>query len=184
MLWRSPSAVAVPVFAGPGAEPDGADEARSHLAAVPADERGANPKGAPARVLVADDEPSMRALCRVNLQLEGLEVLEASDGEEALALATGQLPDLVLLDVMMPGLDGWEVARRLEARPATRDIPIVFMTALAAPDDRSRGIAAGAVGYLVKPFDPLRLGSVVRRTLERVARGEREALRREIEEDA
>jgi CheY-like chemotaxis protein len=132
-------------------------------------------------VLVVDDEPAMRALCRVNLQLEGIDVLEAQDGREAIAVATAEHPDLVLLDVMMPGVDGWEVAERLEADPATRDVPIVFVTALAGPDDRARGAAVGAVGYLTKPFDPLDLGAIVKRTLDRLARGEREALRSEIE---
>jgi CheY-like chemotaxis protein len=132
------------------------------------------------RVLVADDEPAMRVLCRVNLQVDGVEVLEASDGSEALEVATRERPDLVLLDVMMPGIDGWEVARRLEADAATRDIPILFMTALAGADDRRRGFEAGGVGYIVKPFDPIQLGQRVNRTLELLEQGDRDRLRREM----
>jgi len=122
----------------------------------------------------------MRVLCRVNLQVDGVEVLEASDGSEALEVATRERPDLVLLDVMMPGIDGWEVARRLEADAATRDIPILFMTALAGADDRRRGFEAGGVGYIVKPFDPIQLGQRVNRTLELLEKGDRDRLRREM----
>jgi CheY-like chemotaxis protein len=132
------------------------------------------------RILVADDEPAMRVLVRVNLQVEGVDVLEAKDGAEALEIATRERPDLILLDVMMPGFDGWEVARRLAASPTTREIPILFMTALAGTDDRRRGFDAGAVGYIVKPFDPVALGDTVRRTLELVEQGDRDRLRREM----
>jgi CheY-like chemotaxis protein len=132
------------------------------------------------RVLVADDEPAMRLLCRVNLQVEGVEVLEARDGAEALEIAMQERPDLLLLDVMMPRMDGWEVARRLADDPATRSIPILFMTALAGLDDRRRGLVAGGVGYIVKPFDPIRLGERVNRTLALLDNGDRERLRREM----
>jgi CheY-like chemotaxis protein len=132
------------------------------------------------RVLVADDEPAMRLLARVNLEVEGVEVIEARDGLEALELATRERPDLVLLDVMMPGLDGWEVARRLAAAPRTRELPIVFMTALAGIDDRRRGFEAGGVGYIVKPFDPIVLGEKVARTLELLEHGDRDRLREEM----
>jgi putative two-component system response regulator len=132
------------------------------------------------RILVADDEPAMRVLVRVNLQVEGVDVIEARDGREAVELAARERPDLVLLDVMMPGLDGWEVARRLAEAPETRDIPILFMTALAGTEDRRRGFEAGAVGYIVKPFDPLLLGERVNRTLELLEHGDRDRLRREM----
>ena len=81
---------------------------------------------------------------------------------------------------MMPGLDGWEVARRLGADAATRDIPIVFLTARAGQEDRHLGEKAGAVGYVIKPFDPVSIATVVELTLARIQRGETEALRREI----
>jgi two-component system phosphate regulon response regulator PhoB len=132
------------------------------------------------RVLVIDDEETIRLLCRVNLTASGIEVLEAADGTAGLEMARNERPDLILLDVMMPGLDGWEVARRLGADAATRDIPIVFLTARAGQEDRHLGEEAGAVGYVVKPFDPVSIGTVVELTLSRIQRGEIEALRREI----
>ena len=132
------------------------------------------------RVLVVDDEPSIRLLCRVNLQGEGMEVLEASDGEGALQLARIEQPDLVLLDVMMPELDGWTVARRLQEDEKTRAIPIVFLTALAERSSRARGHELGGIAYVVKPFDPVALAPLVSELLARLERGEREALRREM----
>jgi two-component system phosphate regulon response regulator PhoB len=133
-------------------------------------------------VLVVDDEETMRLLCRVNLSVSGVGVLEAPDGETGLEMARREKPDLILLDVMMPGIDGWEVARRLGADPETKDIPIVFLTARAGAEDRLIGEQVGAVGYVVKPFDPVELAGVVRDVLERVARGEREQLNRELSE--
>jgi len=128
-----------------------------------------------------DDEPAMRVLCRVNLIASGMDVIEAADGEEALRMARGDdPPDLVLLDVMMPGPSGWEVAAALAEDPRTQELPVVFLTARADDEDRARGSELGAVGYLTKPFDPLGLADVVERTLERLARGEREQLRAEV----
>ena len=131
-------------------------------------------------MLVVDDERSIRLLCRVNLAGSGIEVLEAANGEQALELARAQHPDLVLLDVMMPGLDGWAVAAELAARSDTSDIPVVFLTARAERADRERGHELGGVGYVVKPFDPIGLADLVEAVLERLERGEREALRREL----
>jgi len=131
-------------------------------------------------VLVIDDEETIRLLCRVNLGVSGVEVLEAADGTVGIELARSEQPDLILLDVMMPGIDGWEVARRLAADPQTRDIPVVFLTARAGDDDRLLGEQVGAVGYVVKPFDPVSIATVVELTLARVQLGEVEAMRREI----
>jgi CheY-like chemotaxis protein len=131
-------------------------------------------------VLVVDDEETMRLLCRVNLAASGIEVLEAADGATGLELAKSERPDLILLDVMMPGLDGWQVARRLAADPATREIPVVFLTARAGHEDRLQGERVGAVGYVVKPFDPVSIATVVELTLARVGEGDVEAMRREI----
>jgi two-component system phosphate regulon response regulator PhoB len=131
-------------------------------------------------VLVVDDEQAIRAICRVNLEGDGFSVLEAKDGEEALATIRGQRPSLVLLDVMMPGVDGWSVAERLAEDDRTRDIPVVFLSARAADEDRLHAQELGAVGYVVKPFDPVELAAVVRDVLERVARGERDELNREL----
>jgi DNA-binding response OmpR family regulator len=131
-------------------------------------------------VLVVDDERSIRLLCRVNLQASGIEVLEADDGEAGLELARREQPDLILLDVMMPGLDGWSVARRLAADESTKDIPVIFLTARAEPADRRLGEQLGGVGYVVKPFDPVGIGDLVDDVLTRIERGEREQLRRGI----
>jgi DNA-binding response OmpR family regulator len=131
-------------------------------------------------VLIADDEEDIRELVSYRLTNSGFDVLEAADGEEALELARKQHPDLVLLDVMMPGLDGWAVAADLGARPETKDIPVVFLTARAERVDRERGHELGGVAYVVKPFDPLGLADLVEGVLERLERGEREALRREL----
>jgi DNA-binding response OmpR family regulator len=131
------------------------------------------------KVLVVDDEPPIRLLCRVNLEAEGMEVLEAPDGEEGLARARSEKPDVVLLDVMMPGMDGWQVAERLFESDDTNQIPIVFLTARAELRDRARGLELGGVDYITKPFNPVELASVVEGLLERVRRGERDDLRRE-----
>jgi len=134
------------------------------------------------RVLLVDDENAIRTICRVNLEGDGLAVAEATNGREALERVRERQPEIVLLDVMMPDVDGWEVAEKLAADPATRDIPVVFLSARAAREDRERAQALGAVGYIVKPFDPLKLGGIVREVLDRVRRGEREQLNKELAE--
>jgi two-component system, OmpR family, phosphate regulon response regulator PhoB len=131
------------------------------------------------RVLVIDDEAPIRLLCRVNLEAEGMEVLEAADGPSGLEKARAETPDVVLLDVMMPGLDGWGVAEELLDDSRTEDIPIVFLTARAELRDRARGIDLGGIDYVTKPFNPVELAPLVRDLLERVARGERDEMRRE-----
>ena len=131
------------------------------------------------RVLVIDDEAPIRLLCRVNLEAEGMDVLEAADGPSGLEKARAEAPDVVLLDVMMPGLDGWRVAEELLDDPRTESIPIVFLTARAELRDRARGIDLGGVDYVTKPFNPVELAPLVRELLARVERGERDDLRRE-----
>ena len=131
------------------------------------------------KVLVVDDEAPIRLLCRVNLEAEGMDVLEAADGEQGLELARAEKPDVVLLDVMMPGMDGWQVAERLVEDAETTDIPLVFLTARAELRDRARGLELGGVDYITKPFNPTELATVVEGLLERVRRGERDELRRE-----
>jgi CheY-like chemotaxis protein len=103
-------------------------------------------------VLVVDDDDDIRGLVRVVLERGGHAVVGAADGEEALDAVARARPDLVLLDVNMPGIDGVEVTRRLRASPATRTLPVVLMTADVAA--RERGLAAGADDYLTKPFLP------------------------------
>ena len=143
-------------------------------------EPGAEPGGGRRlKVLVVDDEAPIRLLCRVNLEAEGMEVVEASDGPGGLDAARAEKPDAVLLDVMMPGLDGWTVAERLLADEETRDTPIVFLTARADLRDRARGMDLGGIGYVTKPFNPVELASLVRDVVSAVERGERERIRAE-----
>ena len=131
------------------------------------------------RVLVIDDEAPIRLLCRVNLEAEGMEVLEAADGPSGLAKAKSRRPDVILLDVMMPGLDGWRVAEELLEDATTREIPIVFLTARAEFRDRARGLDIGGIDYVTKPFNPVELAPLVRELLDRLEAGERDELRRE-----
>jgi DNA-binding response OmpR family regulator len=132
-----------------------------------------------AKVLVIDDEAPIRLLCRVNLEAEKMEVLEAEDGTAGLELARAEQPDVILLDVMMPGLDGWEVLHRLLDDEQTKEIPIVFLTARAELRDRARGLELGGVDYVTKPFNPTELAPLVMELIERVERGEREEIRKE-----
>jgi DNA-binding response OmpR family regulator len=110
-----------------------------------------------ARVLIVDDEAGIRELCRVNLVLAGYDVIEAGDGYAALDKAKTEKPDMIFLDVLMPGMSGWEVLSSLRAEPATADIPVVMLTALNSEDDQIRGWEGGVVEYLTKPFNPLTL---------------------------
>ena len=96
------------------------------------------------RVLIVDDESAIRLLCRVNLDSAGFETIEAGDGETALALARSERPDLILLDIMLPRLDGWRVAQKLAEMPETRGIPIVFLTARSADPDEVQAHGATA----------------------------------------
>jgi DNA-binding response OmpR family regulator len=131
------------------------------------------------KTLIVDDEAPIRLLCKVNLEAEGIEVLEAGDGVTGLEIARREKPDAILLDVMMPGLDGWNVAEQLLADEATSAIPIIFLTARADLRDRVRGMDAGGLDYVTKPFNPLELASLVREVVDAVERGEREQLRTE-----
>ena len=131
------------------------------------------------RVLVADDEPPIRLLCQVNLALAGMEVLQAGDGQEALALARAEVPDVLLLDLMMPRMDGWSVAEALQEDERTRDIPVLFLTARATTVDVRRAAELGALGYILKPFDPVALAPLVAEVVDRCRRGETEEIRTE-----
>jgi DNA-binding response OmpR family regulator len=131
------------------------------------------------RILIIDDEAPIRLLCRVNLEAEGMEVLEAANGESGIEQAQAGQPDVILLDVMMPGLDGWRVAEELLENSGTRDIPIIFLTARAEFRDRARGLDIGGVDYVTKPFNPLELAPLVDSLLDRISRGERDDLRGE-----
>lgn len=109
------------------------------------------------RILVVDNEADIRRFIEVNLRLEGFEVISAGDGEEGLARAFEFDPSLVLLDVMMPGIDGIEVCRRLRADPRSSHIPVILLTAKSLTVDKVVGLAAGADDYVLKPFDPMEL---------------------------
>ena len=130
-------------------------------------------------VLVIDDEAPIRLLCRVNLEAEGMPVLEAGDGPSGLETARAERPDVILLDVMMPGLDGWGVAEALLEDERTAEIPIIFLTARAEFRDRARGLDIGGVDYITKPFNPVELAPLVRGLLARLEPGERDDRRHE-----
>ena len=130
------------------------------------------------RVLVIDDEAPIRLLCRVNLEAEGMQVIEAPDGPTGLGRAREDDPDVILLDVMIPGMDGWQVAEELLEDERTKRIPVVFLTARAELQDRARGLDLGGVDYITKPFNPVELASMIRELLHRVGAGERDELRR------
>jgi DNA-binding response OmpR family regulator len=131
------------------------------------------------KVLVIDDEAPIRLLCRVNLEAEKMDVIEAADGPSGVEKALAEGPDVILLDVMMPGLDGWRVAEQLLDDERTAGIPIIFLTARAEFRDRARGLDIGGVDYITKPFNPLELAPLVQRLLDRIHRGERDELRTE-----
>jgi len=113
------------------------------------------------RILVTYDDPVILRLLQVNLELEGYDVLLAHHGEEAYELAVAETPDLVILDIMMPRMDGYETVEKLKATDTTKDIPIVFLSAKAQQSDIERGQEYGVADYLTKPFDPTELIEVV-----------------------
>src|SRR5436190_20280436 len=121
------------------------------------------------RILVVDDDPDIARFVEINMRLEGFEVRIANDGEEALTTIANDPPDLVLLDVMMPRIDGVEVCRRLRADPATSHLAIIMLTAKSLSADKVVGLTAGADDYLIKPFDTLELVARVRSTMRRNA---------------
>lgn len=109
-------------------------------------------------VLVVEDDVDIQKVIRMSLKLRGVSDIEvAQDGVECFERLGGFRPDVILLDVMMPHLDGYEVCKRLKQDPATRSIPVVFLTARVQKADRERGMKLGALGYLTKPFDPMTL---------------------------
>jgi two-component system, OmpR family, phosphate regulon response regulator PhoB len=109
------------------------------------------------RILVADDDPALRRLILTTLGVDDFELMQATDGEEALRLAREQPPDLVLLDVNMPKMNGFEVCRSLKTEPSTAGVKVVMLTARGTDPDRLMGREAGADDYFIKPFSPLQL---------------------------
>jgi PleD family two-component response regulator len=118
------------------------------------------------RILIAEDEQHLREILRLQLECEGYRVLEAADGREALEVATRHLPDLILLDVMMPEMDGLEVHRQLRTTFSTRHIPVILLTARASTDDKVSGLSDGVNDYITKPWDRRELLLRVRNVLE------------------
>ena len=136
------------------------------------------------RVLVIDDEPDVLLLCRVNLRHDGHEVLEAPDGATGLALAAQEPPDVVVLDLMMPSIDGYGVLAALKGSASTESVPVLILSAKAQMDERRRALESGGDAFLAKPFAPQELGEVIRElaTIDPVERAEaRQAALRELE---
>ena len=113
------------------------------------------------RILLVEDEPDIMLIARAALKRAGLDVVTATDGAAALTAVTNDRPDLILLDWMMPELDGFETCARLKANPETHDIPVVFLTAKTDASARAKCMELGALGCIPKPFDPLALGGQV-----------------------
>ncbi len=117
------------------------------------------------RILICDDDPAILRVLQVNLEVEGYETLLAHHGEEALEIATREKPDLIILDIMMPRLDGYQTCERLKAADDTKDIPVVFLSAKAQASDIEKGKTYGVEEYLTKPFDPDTLVETIERLL-------------------
>jgi two-component system, OmpR family, phosphate regulon response regulator PhoB len=116
-------------------------------------------------VLVVDDDPSVLLLCRVNLELDGYAVVEAADGQTALAMAREHGPDLIILDLVLPDIDGVQVLRELKDDPALAEVPVVILTARTDDHDKVRSLTTGAAEYVTKPFSPFALAHVVQDVL-------------------
>jgi DNA-binding response OmpR family regulator len=122
-------------------------------------------------VLTIEDQPEIRRLIRMTLEFKGFRVLQAGDGESGIALARAEKPDLILLDVMMPGMSGLEAGRALTADPLLSATPVVMLSPLGTADDRSSGLLTGVRAYLVKPFSPWELLDLVEKLTERAPAG-------------
>ncbi len=125
----------------------------------------------PKKILAVDDEKHIVRLVQVNLERAGYQVVTANDGKEALEKVTAENPDLVVLDVMMPYMDGFEVLQNMRRNPATRDIPVIMLTAKAQDADVFKGWQSGVDCYLTKPFNPMELLSFVKRIFDSMGGG-------------
>ena len=115
------------------------------------------------RILLIEDNPHNRYLACFLLRARGWEVIEAEDGPSGLRVAAGVAPAVILLDIQLPGMDGYEVARRLRANPSLAEVPIIAVTSYAMPGDREQCLAAGCTGYIEKPIDPEHFAEEVER---------------------
>ncbi|MGH2773367.1 MAG: response regulator transcription factor [Actinomycetota bacterium] len=120
----------------------------------------------PTQILIADDDPTITMLLKVNLELEGYEVAIATDGRQALDMASSRQPSLILLDIMMPNMDGWTAKEKLSQNKDTADIPVIFLSARAQLADIKKGYDLGAAEYITKPFDPAELISTISQVLD------------------
>lgn len=134
------------------------------------------------RILVIEDDRDVAKIIAVNLKLEGMEIVQAFDGESAVRLLDEEKPDCVVLDIMLPGISGWEILKRLKDDPETRDIPVVIVTAKVSNKDKLRGLEGGALKYITKPFNPMALVEGIRSVLLLQAKDEVERSRREAVE--
>ena len=118
------------------------------------------------KILITDDDPVIIELLQVNLGFEGYDVITASDGLEAVERAGRELPDLVILDIMMPRMDGWTARAELLKDPRTAEIPVIFLSARAQQADLRKGYEAGVAAYITKPFEPVELLDLIEQILE------------------
>lgn len=119
------------------------------------------------KILIADDENDVRNMVRFIFERRGFEVVEATDGMEAVTIARQELPDVILLDVMMPVMSGYEATQRLKETEATKRIPIVFLSAKGQTSEIAKGLQAGAIAYIIKPFSPKELAAQVEEILQK-----------------
>lgn len=114
------------------------------------------------KILVVEDDPHARKALRLILKLDGFDVSTAATGQEAIQVLQADIPDLIVLDVILPEMDGYEVCRRVRANPSTAHVPIVMLSGRADPDSVARGLATGADGFLAKPIKPSKLTKSLR----------------------
>jgi CheY-like chemotaxis protein len=120
----------------------------------------------PKTILIADDDPTIIKLLQVNLEMEGYDVVTASDGQDAVEKAAERKPDLIILDIMMPRLDGWAAREALAGMPEVASTPVIFLSARAQQADLRRGYEAGVAEYVTKPFDPTTLLDIIAQILD------------------
>jgi CheY-like chemotaxis protein len=137
---------------------------------------GAIPQTASLRILLAEDDASIRAVAELSLtRVGGHNVTAVTDGIQALEKLKEQSFDLILLDIMMPGMDGFETCKRIKETAATADLPVIFLTARAQAHEQQQGLSLGAVGYIIKPFDPMTLPAQIQEVLEKNVDGKQAA---------